>query len=565
MVENGNFHIADVFAGLGRLVWLIALFSVLTNFLVLTGPFFMIVVYDRVLPTRSEEMLLYASVLMAVLISLYGVLEFARSQIAARMGAGLQMRLGAPLVGALFGMQGGGRPLALQRRLMEDLETLRRFFTARLFLALFDLFWTPLYVVLLFVIHPKLGWLAVAGGSVLCLVTVCGQALTWHRALVGTAGYASQSFAAGGYIRAQALETNVTERWAKLREEALRRVLWDSDGAEALTSFGKAFRYFLQSAMLALGAFLVLEKELSGGFMIACSIILGRALAPLEQVLAHWRLAYKAVSSWRRIGHVLAQGRTRSLQHALPSSAAGLSVCDLKGAQPDRLGGEGKSVSFCLEPGEVLGVIGRAGAGKTELVRSLLAVDEPLCGDIRFGDVPLAQYDEACREKLIGYLPQDLRFFEVSVAENIARMSGSPDMKEVIAAAREAGVHDVILSLPDGYGTVLDPLASKLASGYKMQLALARAVYGRPKLLVFDEPDVSHGSAGADALRRCMLNTKLAQGSMIVTSQSTVGLEHCTHLMLLEEGKVTRWGKRERVWPFLVEAYKNAPPSVGVG
>jgi len=471
------------------------IFSVFTNLLMLTGPLFMLQIYDRVLGSRSVETLTALFILVAALFAFYGLLEFARGRVIARVGARFQTALGPRVFGAALERSALRKPSETGANALQDLDAIRNFFTAPVALALFDIPWTPVFLLAIFIFHPMLGWMAVAGGGLLILTALINQAIT-HRKV---ADAQRLSFAASNFTKqidngselvwAQGMGPAMEQRSRHIQDEALGRSMSANDWTGSFAAFTKAFRLFLQSAMLALGAWLVLQNELTAGAMIAGSIMLGRALAPVEQGLAQWPVAQRARTGWRNLSNFLEAIPERESPTQLPVPAAvlraeGLSVILRPGDKPVL-----HNIGFYIAPGEALGIIGKSGSGKTTLARVIMGLIRPTAGEIRLGGATLDQFGPERLGELIGYLPQDVQLFDGTVAENIAHMSMKPDPKQVVAAAEKARVHDVILQLPDGYDTRIGAANAQLSGGQKQRLALARALYRNPIFLILDEPN----------------------------------------------------------------------------
>jgi len=516
-------------------------FSVFTNLLMLTGPLFMLQVYDRVLGSRSEETLVVLLLLATALYGFYALLDFARGRTLARIGARVQEHLGERIFAetvartAAGQSQKGGASLA-------DLDALRTLFTSPVLLALFDIPWTPLFLAGIFLFHPDLGLLAIAGGGVLVLVTALNQLITRKR----TATAASRSIMAQRFardaekgsqlIRGQGMTGMMTARWSRLQDRATEDGIVASDWTGTFTSFTKAFRLFLQSAMLALGAWLVLRGEVTSGAMIASSILLGRALAPIEQGLGQWPVVQRGMAARRNLKSFLSEAPSPAQPMPLPAPEAELSVQNV--TVFDRPGGNAllRGISFDLAPGEALGVIGRSGSGKSTLARVLLGQVQPAAGEVRLAAATLSQYGSEQLGQHIGWLPQDVRLFDGTVAENIAHMALTPDPERVVAVAQLARVHEIILKLPEGYDTRLGDNDARLSGGQMQRLALARALYHDPVLLVLDEPNSALDAEGSEALNHVVMQLKAEGKSVIIMTHRPTAIAPCDRLLVLEGG-----------------------------
>jgi ATP-binding cassette subfamily C protein len=528
-------------------------FSALVNLLMLTGPVFMLQVYDRVLASRSEATLVALFGLVGFLYAAMVVLDHARARLVARIGARLALRLEAPVFHAAQRLQARrpGDPLA--RAAPQDLDTLQRWLASPVFLALFDAPWTPAYLALIFVFHPWLGWLAVAGGVALIGLAVLNQAFVRGRLasagdLAQAADRQGEAFRAEvGTLAALGMQQAAFARWAGLRGRALAATLDGSDRAAFFAAASRGLRLFLQSAMLALGAWLVLRGELGAGAMIACSIILGRALAPVEQAVGQWGSLQAARSGWRRLGALLALADEEPGRLRLPRPEGHLAVRELVVVPP----GEGRAtlreVSFDLPAGRVLGVVGPSGAGKSTLARALVGAWPAVAGVVRLDGLALDAWEGGALGRALGYLPQRVTLFDGTVAENIARLQPDAPPEAVIAAARAAGAHEMILGLPRGYDTQIAGGGAGLSGGQLQRIGLARALYGDPVLCVLDEPDAHLDHAGMAALGATIRALKSRGATVVVMAHRPAALAACDELLVLDAGRAAALGPRDRL------------------
>ena len=536
-------------------------FSAFVNLLMLTAPLYMLQVYDRVLASRSEETLVVLSLLAAFLFLLMGLLDHARSRIMARVGARLQAALDARVLDAAF------RRLALAPQdvtalaAQRDLDALARFWGSPAVLALFDLPWTPLFFAALFVFHPLLGWTAIAGGLILVLFSWANQRsceTPLNNATLATLvsdrqGETMKSEAE--LIRALGMCGAALTRWEAGRGLARIRGLAAADAAGLWTVLTRTFRLFLQSAMLGLAAWLVLRDELTAGAMIAASLLMGRALQPIEQVVAHWSGMGHARQAKARLAELLGRTPPVAPRTPLPRPAARLEVQGLTLVPPGGSAPILRGISFTLLPGQAIGVIGPSGAGKSTLARALTGVWRPGAGQIRLDGATLDQYGPDDLGRWIGYLPQRVALFDGTVAENIARLQTGADPARIIAAARAAAAHELILGLPGGYDTPLSPTGSNLSGGQIQRLGLARALFGDPVLLILDEPNASLDSDGAEALNLAIRAAKASGAAVLVMAHRPAALQECDQLLVLKAGTMTACGPRDTV---LREAVRNS-------
>jgi ATP-binding cassette subfamily C protein len=535
----------------GALGW-VALFSLFVNLLMLAAPLYMLQVYDRVLGSRSEETLVALSVLVTFLFLMMGLLDHARGRVMARVAARLQSTLDGRVFraqlrrAALVRDAGGKTPL-------RDLEAVQKLMSSPVFLALFDVPWTPLFVAAIFIFHPWLGWLAVGGGAVLILVALVNQASTagpMGQAMQESAraDAASQRLAADAeLVRSLGMQGNAYRRWIKARGKALEQNIAFSDRSGGFTVTTKTLRLFLQSAMLGLGAYLVLQNQLTAGAMIAGSILLGRALAPIEMVIGQWQLIYAARRGRRAVIELLAQVPPEPRRTPLPRPRALIVAENVTVIPPGAQQASLRAVSFTLRPGQAMGVIGPSGAGKSSLARALTGAWPIAGGKIRFDAATLDQYDPDVLGSHIGYLPQTVTLFQGTVAENIARLSPEPDADKVVQAAKKAAVHEMIVNLPHGYDTPVSATGGMLSGGQIQRIGLARAMYGDPVLLVLDEPNSNLDNEGTIALNESIREMKERGGAVIIIAYRPAAIKECEVLLMLEGGMRTAFGPREEV------------------
>jgi PrtD family type I secretion system ABC transporter len=528
----------------------VALFSVFSNLLMLTGPLFMLQVYDRVLSSRSEETLVALFALVTTLYALYWLLEFARSRVMGRIAARFQSTLAPRVFRASLDAAARGRPAP---GALLDLDALRIAMGSGIVLALFDLPWTVLFLAAIFLFHPILGWVSVIGGGLLIVVALLNQALTARsNAEAQTRGLRAGELSrhtqeAADYVGVQGMAPDLTARWAAEQDGALDRSTASGDTGGLFGSFTRAFRFFLQSAILAAGAWLVLRGEITGGAMIAASILLGRALAPVETAISQWPVLQRARAARASLARLLAENPAPATPTPLPTPEArldvrGVTVAGRPGDPPVL-----QNVTVSLAPGEALGIIGRSGSGKSTLARVLMGLIRPHAGEVRLGGATLSQYGPDGLGRHVGYLPQEVRFLDGTVAENIARMTPSPDPDRVVAAARKAHVHDIVLKLPEGYDTRLGPADRSLSGGQKQRLALARALYGDPVLLVLDEPNSALDAEGSEALNAVVHAMKAEGKGVVIMTHRPTAISACDHLLVLDGGRVAAYGPRDEI------------------
>jgi ATP-binding cassette subfamily C protein len=569
--QRGTAELRDARKQSRHLYWFVGLFSMFANLLMLTGPLYMLQVYDRVLGSRSEETLIALSLLVVFLYGTMGILDYTRGRIMARVGARFQSRLDRRVFDAVVRKSAVAPDLQTQSGLA-DLEAIQRFMTSPVLMAFFDLPWTPIFIAGIFIFHPWLGWLAVAGGSVLILITLFNQWLSKRpQAQATMAGEAARSISDQLRIEAEMVQSMgmreaAFNRWQKARGQALTEQIRATDVSGGFTSMTKTLRLFLQSAMLGLGAYLVLQNEMTPGAMIAGSILLGRALAPVEMMLNQWAVVQRAMRGWDVLAELLGTVSPEPDRTQLPKPKAWLVAKNLTLVPPGEKTASLRAVNFELKPGQALGVIGPSGAGKSTLARALTGVWRPAGGSIRLDAAALDQYDPTVLGQHVGYLPQRVELFDGTVAENIARLVETPDDAAVVAAARKADAHEMILELPQGYDTRIQAGQHRLSGGQMQRIGLARALYNEPVILVLDEPNSNLDNEGTAALNTAIRAMKEDGRSVIIMAHRPAAIQECDLLMMLENGTRTAFGPRDEVLKAMVKNHQQiskAPASAG--
>lgn len=549
----------------------VALFSAFVNILGLTGPIFMLQVYDRVLGSRSAETLAALFALVVLLFAILGLLDLARTRVLARAAARFQATLDARVFGAMLAQASGHPGDAAAANALRDLDAVQRAIGAPVLVALFDLPWAPLYLFAVFVFHPWLGATALAGGMVLVAVTVLNQYLTRGAVLESGASavradrLAEQLRDEADLVEGLGLRQAGLGRWSALRAAATTQSLAASDRSGLFSVFSRTFRLFLQSALLAMGALLVLRGELTAGAMVASSIMMGRALAPVEQAVAGWAVVPRAAEGWRRLAALLSAQPQPRPRTALPRPRALLDVHQLTLVPPGQTQPALRMVGFRLEPGQALGVIGPSGAGKSSLARALTGVWPPSAGSIRLDGATLDQYDPADLGRYIGYLPQRVTLFDGTIAENIARLAAEPDAAKVVAAAQMADAHAMILALPDGYDTRVTQAGGRLSGGQIQRIGLARALFDDPVLLVLDEPNANLDNDGSLALNAAIRRVKAEGRSVLIMAHRPAAIQECDTLLVLDAGLRRAFGPRDEVLRGMVRNATDIVRSTGQG
>lgn len=553
-----------------HLFWAVGLFSTFVNLLMLTGPLYMLQVYDRVLGSRSEATLLALTLLIAFLFLLMGLLDLARGRIMARVGARFQARLDKRVFDAVI-RKSAMRPDLPPSTGLRDLEGVQRFLSAPAFTALFDIPWTPLFLAGIMIFHPWLGYLAIGGGAILIVITITNQIFSRHplaeanQATVLSERIASQLQSEAESVQSMGMRDATFHRWQQSRNRALEQQIVASDTGNGFGVTTKTFRLFLQSAMLGLGAYLVLQAELTPGAMIAGSILMGRALAPIELLVNQWAVVQRAQKGWQALAELLSQIPEEPPRTPLPLPAAKLTVQNLTLVPPGEAQAALRMVSFQLDPGQACGVIGQSGAGKSSLARALTGLWHPAGGKIRLDGASLEQYDPAVLGQIIGYLPQRIELFDGTIAENIARLSPDPDPAKIVEAARRADAHDMILKLPDGYDTQVRAAGGRLSGGQIQRIGLARAMYMDPVILVLDEPNSNLDNEGSEALNRAIRAQKDAGKAVLIMAHRPAAIKECDTLLMLENGGMRAFGPKDEVLRTVVQNHKQIQNSHHTG
>ena len=567
---------AEIRAALGesrRLFASIGLFSAFVNMLMLTGPLFMLQIYDRVLTSRSEATLVALAGIAAFLFLMMGLLDHARARVLARAGARFQARLDGRVLGAV--LTRAGRSAAARSNPatgLQDLEAMQRFASGPGPFAFFDAPWTPAFLLVLFSFHWLLGLLGAFSGALLLLLALLSQAGTAR--LQTTAGasaaqashFVDQVRAAGETVRGLGMRGSAIARAGALRDRALDATIAASDRSGAFAATARTLRLFLQSMMLGLGAWLAIRAEVTPGIIIAASILLGRALAPIDQAVGQWPVLQRALEARRSLANLLGATPEELARTSLPAPQAELQASGLVVAAPGAEVAAVQHASFRLEPGQAVGIVGPSASGKSTLAKALAGVWPPVAGRVTLGGAALDQYGEAALARHMGWLPQDVVLFEGSVAENIARLDPEPDAEAVVSAARQAGAHEMILGLPRGYDFEVAAGGAALSGGQRQRIALARALYGDPAVLILDEPDAHLDRAGAEALNRAIAGHKARGGSAVVVAHRPGAFAECDHVLEMEQGRLRPVrAAREIAGPTppgnVLQVVKSGPPA----
>lgn len=551
-MENRNRKLSFFKMGAGTLI-AVALASGVVNLLTLSGSVFMMEIYDRVLPSRSIPTLIGLVVILVLLLAFLAFFDTIRSRILVRLGLSLDEQL-SPLVFEVV-VRNALRPDADGdgQQPQRDLDQVRAFLTSAGPGALFDLPWIPLYLFICFLFHPWIGVTALAGASLLVIVTILTEVLTrgTTRKVVEVALHRS-GFSEGARRNSEVLHAmGMVGRFGTLWGDASKSFVLHQRGVSDVSGgFGavsKVLRMLLQSMVLGVGAWLVIEGETTGGIMIASSILAARALAPIELAISNWKGFVAARQGWSRLKAVLSSASPRRETMPLPAPKAVLAVEGAGGGAP---GGKRfllEDVSFRLEAGAGLGIIGPSGAGKSTLARLLVGVWPAWRGKIRLDGAALEQWDEAALGRHVGYLPQDVELFSGTIVANISRFEQQPSVDAVIDAAQRADVHDLILRLPNGYQTEIGIGGAALSAGQRQRIALARALYRDPFLVVLDEPNSNLDSQGEQALTQAILGVRARHAIVIVIAHRPSILAGVDHIAMVSDGRLRHFGPKDEV------------------
>lgn len=550
---NGSAELRAAQSDQRGLLGAVAIFSVFANLLQLTGSLYMLQVYDRVLGSRSEATLVALSGLVTLMFVAMGLIDHARARIMARIGARMQDRLDRRVFAAALKVltltPNDATAIAAQR----DLEAVQRLWASPVLLAVFDIPWIPMFLLAIFAFHPLLGLLALCGGLILIALTFLNQSRTrlpLNRC--NTLSLAAERMSdlvksESETVQALGMSGAVFDRWQKVRAAALAAGIEAGDEAGFFGSLSKTFRLFLQSAMLGMGAWLVLRGELSSGAMIAGSILMGRALAPIEQAIGQWASVTRAQEGWRRLSLLLSRVPPEAPRTALPRPRGRIEVQNLSVVPPGDTQAVLRGISFAVEPGQALGIIGPSGAGKSTLARAIIGTWRPAAGSIRLDGATLDQYDPDTLGSYFGYLPQRVTLFDGSIAENIARLKSGAADSQIVEAAQRAAAHEMIVKLPDGYDTKISQIGGRLSGGQIQRIGLARALFGNPEVLVLDEPNSNLDNDGSIALNLAIRATKAAGGAVLIMAHRPAAIQECELLLVLEDWLRRAFGPRDTV------------------
>jgi ATP-binding cassette, subfamily C, bacterial len=546
-------EIRDVFKATRSYFLTAALFSLAANLLYLAAPLYMLQVYDRVVTSGSVSTLVMLTIALLMALAALAGLDVVRARVLTRAGVRFDRMLSRRVVAATIDRSAGG---SARSQPLRDLDTFRQFISGGGIIALFDLPWSPIYIGVIFLLHPSLGFFALGSVIVLVVLAFANERLV-HRPLTESneAATHNYSFTEMGLRNADAVKAmgmmgGLLGRWSSDRNRVLDRHVAASDRAGAMTSLIKFLRLAMQSLILGLGAFLVIQRLATAGVMFAAMVLLGRALQPIEQTVGHWRSLLSARAAWLRVRELLLSSPPPERMLLLPRPNGRLSVDGLTFAPPGTQRLILRNVSFRLEPGESLGIVGPSGAGKSTLARAIVGVLHPTAGTVRLDGADVFAWPHESLGRYVGYLPQEIELFADTVAANIGRFREDAD-SAILQAAQLASVHEMILRLPTGYETQLGEGGDVLSGGYRQRIALARAVFDEPSLVVLDEPSSNLDVEGDQALTRCLVELRQQRATVIVISHRPAALSTVDKILVLRDGAVEAFGERTKIMALL--------------
>jgi PrtD family type I secretion system ABC transporter len=552
MNEKNTAPIEDAFKKCRSVLLAVAIVSLFVNVLMLTVPLYMLQIYSRVLVSRSNETLIYLSIAAVGALLVVAILDFTRSRIMVHMSAWLENRLGPQVLPPAISQQLQSQTYGVQA--LRDVSQVRQFVASPGIFSLFDAPWVPVYLFVIYLLHPVLFIIALIGAVLLFSLAVANELATRKPLKAANAQNVSalRKTAAAArnaeVIEAMGLMPGITRRWLSDNQSALQQQMLASGRAGVILSASKFCRLVLQVAMLGVGGYLVLCYELTPGGMIAGSIILSRALQPVEQAIGTWKSLLAARTSYTRLKTFMTQTEQRPAEMALPAPHGHLSVEKVIFTPPGGQKPVLKGVSFSLAAGESVAIVGPSAAGKSTLARLIVGAWRPSHGAVRLDGADVYSWERVDFGRHVGYLPQDVELFDGTIEDNIARL-GEPDSQAVVAAAQQAGVHEMILHLPDGYRTQIGEGGALLSGGQRQRIGLARAFFGGPRLIVLDEPNASLDNEGENDLLRAMAKLKSDGATVVLIAHRPSMVSQVDKILYLRDGVVEMYGPREEVLP----------------
>ena len=539
-----------------RRTWLVAaIFSLAINLLMLTVPLYMLQLFDRVLMSRSLETLLVLSLMAGIALLALALLDIVRGFLFARLGAWVEQKLGGYVLASHIAIAAQRGQISVQG--LRDLASIRTFLSGMGIAPLLDAPWTPIFLLAIYVLHPMLGIVATAGTLALVVLALCAQWATRRPLLQSTERAIAITDTAEGSVRnaevieAMGMVPALIRRWQQNQQETLKVQARVGRRTVAISGISKFLRLGLQVAIYGVGAWLAIQNQMTAGAMVAASILMGRALAPVEMAISGWRSAVSAYGAYQRTRKRLESAPIARPVMSLPIPSGRLTTENVSYGYTGQNSPFLRSISFAVEPGSALGIIGPAAAGKSTLARLLIGNFRPQIGHVRLDGVEITSLTPQDRTNAIGYLPQDVELFQGSVRHNIARFQDATDA-EVVEAAQLVGAHAMILRLPQGYDTKIGEGGMALSGGQRQWIALARAVFKQPKLLVLDEPNSSLDAEGEAAFLNLVNRLKELGTTVVVIAHRGPVLQHMDNLLVLRSGQAVAFGPRRQLIPTLV-------------
>lgn len=529
----------------------VGIFSLFINILMLVPPLYMLQLYDRVLTSRSEDTLIMLTLIVVILFITMGLLEFIRSRILIRIGNRMDMELNENLFASMF-KKSVNEPGQQSPQPLNDMTSIRQFMTGNGPFAFFDAPWLPIYIAILFMFHWTFGVFAIFAAIVLFALAVANEYATKkplseaNNGNIQSTQYAGSCIKNAEVVAAMGMEQNLRKRWLEKHLSFLSKQSEASDRASIISNTSKNLRLMFQSLILGLGAWLAIHNEVTPGMMIAGSIILGRALAPLDLMIGSWKGFGAARSAYARLNEMFAAYPSQKRNMSLPEPVGAVECQSVMVVPPGSNIPVVRGASFAINKGESVAIIGPSAAGKSSLARAMLGVWPLMAGKVRLDGADIHAWNKDELGRHIGYLPQDIELFNGTISENIARF-GNLDPQKVVAAAQMAGVHELVLRLPNGYDTFIVGNAGGLSGGQRQRIGLARALYDNPKLVILDEPNSNLDDQGEQALSQALENLKQQGTTVVVISHRKQVLKHVDKILLMAQGQVRGYGARDEV------------------
>ncbi|MBX8553264.1 type I secretion system permease/ATPase [Pseudomonas cichorii] len=530
----------------------VGVFSLFINALMLVPTFYMLQVYGRVVTSSNVTTLVMLTIIMSVLVLTMGSLEWIRSRIMVRVSTKLDVLLSRNVYRASFqnALQSGGMDASAQP--LHDLTGLRQFMTGTGVFAFFDAPWLPIYIAVMFMFHPYYGWVAIISAIILLVLAYLNEKSTSkplaeaNKENIAATLQTSKNLRNAEVIESMGMLNTLIKRWSMRQNNILTLQSYASDKGGVIGAISKTFRILIQSLVLGLGAYLAINHEVSAGLVIAGSILLGRALAPIDIIIGSWKGFIQARSQYNRLNTILETLNTIPERMSLPPPQGNIVVDNLIVEAPGGKNPILKGISFAAPAGSAVGIIGPSASGKSTLARALMGVWAPQNGTVRLDGADINNWNKEELGQYLGYLPQDIELFEGSISENIARFTDI-DPEKVVMAAQMASVHKMILHLPKGYDTVIGSDGVNLSGGQRQRIGLARAIYGTPRLIVLDEPNSNLDDLGERALAAALQQIKATGATIFVITHRTSILAQLDRLLVMNEGRVSMYGPRDQV------------------